>query len=179
MNKELHSPAILLRSYDLSETSLIIHWLSEEYGLIKTVVNGANTKKSKFSGTLDLYSLCEIHLRYSQKSDLHTLLSSIPITQFTGLRKEYLRLSLASYFGSLIEKGVASEQPAPELYDLLKRALNYSHEKPLEWKAVIYFEKELSRLFGYATSGEEIRKLYQLSPIVKKLRERIKGELTY
>jgi recombinational DNA repair protein (RecF pathway) len=50
------TPAILLRKMKLTETSLIVTWLTEHHGKLKTVAKGARQAKSRFAGRLDLFS---------------------------------------------------------------------------------------------------------------------------
>src|SRR5687767_15220007 len=65
--------AILLRKTKLTETSLIVTWLTAEHGKVKTVAKGALQPKSRFAGRLDLFFECEIQYVRSRKSDLHIL----------------------------------------------------------------------------------------------------------
>jgi len=90
-------PAILLRSYDLSETSLILHWLTQPFGIVKTVAKGAKGKKSSFLGKLELFTVCEIHFSFSKSgSELHSLLGVVVNDNCIGVRKSYQRLLVAS-----------------------------------------------------------------------------------
>jgi hypothetical protein len=45
---------IILRTRPLTETSLIVHWLTPEFGRMATVAKGARRAKSPFRGKLDL-----------------------------------------------------------------------------------------------------------------------------
>ena len=46
-----------------------------------------------------------------------------------------------------------AEHPAPELYDLLLRALKHLNEKAASLRAMEHFESELSRLLGIQQAG--------------------------
>ena len=67
------STGIITRLTKLTETSLIVHWCTEEHGLIKTVAKGARSPKSVFSGKLDLFFEAELNWVQSRKSELNTL----------------------------------------------------------------------------------------------------------
>ena len=142
--------AILLRKTRFGDTSLIITWLTQEHGKIKTVVKGALRPKSKFSGVLDLFFECEISFVRSAKTDLHTLREAELRAPREGLRGEYARVALASYFVELLELATEPEHASPELFDLLLRALRHLDEKPASRRALLHFESELVRLLGIA-----------------------------
>ncbi len=46
---------LVLRTRPLTETSLIVNWLTLELGRVSTVAKGARRAKSLFRGKLDLY----------------------------------------------------------------------------------------------------------------------------
>ncbi len=138
----------MLRKTLLSETSLIVTWLSERHGKIKTVAKGARRPKSVFTGKLDLFFDVEIQWVRSRKSDLHILKEAVLREPFAGLRERYARTQLAAYFVELIELVTEPEHAAPELYDLLRRAFVYLNNGEPTPRALLHFESELVRLIG-------------------------------
>ena len=133
--------AILLRKIRFSDTSLIITWMTEHHGKLKTIAKGASRSKSGFSGKLDLFFT-------SQKSDLHLLKEVVLKNPQEEIRKDYRRVQLASYFVELIEMTTESDHAVPELFDLLQRALNHLNTNPPSKRALLHFESELARLTG-------------------------------
>ena len=142
--------AILLRKTRFSETSLIVSWFTRDCGRLKTVVKGALRPKSRFAGTLDLFFDCEITFARSAKSELHTLREADLRDSRTGLRTDHRRVALASYFVELIELTTEPEHPAPELYDLLRRAFAFLDQNAAVPRALLHFESELARMLGIA-----------------------------
>lgn len=147
--------ATLLRTSPLTETSLIVHWCSDQKGLIKTAAKGALRPKSPFSGKLDLFFEAELIYIPSRSGDLHTLKEVSVLKPREGIRKSYLATLAAAYFVKWIELVAERETPIPELAGLLRRALDYLGERPATWKAVRHFENELARLCGLAVDGED------------------------
>ncbi len=140
--------AIVIRLTRLTETSLIVHWFTEAYGLVKTVAKGARRSKSKFNGQLDLFFGGEISFGLSRSGDLHAL-REVAIRQWReGLRKNYTSTLLAAYCCQLIEMAVEPGHPEPGLHDLLKRALDHLDTTPPGLRALHHFESELARLLG-------------------------------
>ena len=146
-----HSSGIIIRLTKLTETSLIVHWCTEEHGLIKTVAKGARRPKSGFAGKLDLFFQAEIIWVRSRKSELHTLREVAVSDYRESLRKKYTDTMLASYFGELIAAVVEPDHPIEELYGLLYRGLGYLDERGADMRALNYYEKEVARLLGLAS----------------------------
>jgi DNA repair protein RecO (recombination protein O) len=140
--------AIFLRKTKLTETSLIVTWFTETHGKIKTVAKGARQPKSKFAGALDLFFDCEIQFARSRKSELHILREVALREPHAGMRLDYGRVALGSYFVELIELVTEPDHPAPELYDLLGRAFGFLDAQPAALRALLHFEGELARLLG-------------------------------
>ena len=140
--------AIVIRLTRLTETSLIVHWFTEAYGLVKTVAKGARRSRSQFSGQLDLFFGGEISFSLARSSELHSL-REVAIRQWReGLRKNYSSTLLAAYCCQLIEMAVEPGHPEPGLHDLLKRALDHLDTTPPGLRALRHFESELARLLG-------------------------------
>lgn len=109
---------ILLRTYPLTETSLIVRWLTEEHGRISTVAKGARRDKSAFKGKLDLFFQCTFTFRRSPRSDLHQLGEVRLEKTRIPIRMNYLKLKQAAYWVTLLEMTTEVETPLEYLYDL-------------------------------------------------------------
>lgn len=144
--------AIVIRLTRLTETSLIVHWFTEAYGLVKTVAKGARRPKSPFAGQIDLFFGGEITIARSRRSELHSL-REVAIRQWReGLRRNYTSTLLAAYCCQLLEFAVEPEHPDPEMHDLLRRALDHLDAAPASLRALRHFESELARLLGVSHS---------------------------
>ncbi len=154
--------AILLRRIRYSESSLIITWLTEDHGKLKTIAKGAQRPKSSFAGVLDLFHETEISFARSSRSELHTLREARLLNPHEALRLDYDRLSLAAYFVELLERSTESDHPVPELFDLFGRAIVYLEREPANRRALLHFERELARLLGLAIGGSAVRALERM-----------------
>jgi DNA repair protein RecO (recombination protein O) len=142
--------AILVRLTRLTDTSLIVHWMTEEHGLVKTVAKGARRPKSPFAGKLDLFFGGEISLARARRGELHAL-REVMIAQWReGLRRDYTTTLLAGYCCQLLECAVEPEHPDPALHDLLRRALDHIDSRGPSLRALQHYEKELATLLGVA-----------------------------
>ncbi len=136
--------------HPLTDTSLIVHWLTEDHGLVRTVAKGARRPKSAFCGRLDLFFGGEIQYQRAKRGDLHAL-REVAIDQWReGLRGSYVSLLLAGYWCRLLGAVLEPEHPDPELYGLLRRGLDHVEADGPSRRALLHFEKELVRLLGMA-----------------------------
>lgn len=140
--------ATIIRLTRLTDSSLIVHWFSEEQGLVKTVAKGARRPKSPFAGQLDLFFEGEIVFQRGRRGDLHAL-REVSIRQWReGLRRNYRSTLFAAYCCQLLESAVEPEHPEPGLHDLLSRALNHVDSVEPGMRALRHYERELVRLLG-------------------------------
>ena len=112
------------------------------------MAKGALQSRSKFAGRLDLFFECEIQFSRSRKSELHALREVELHDPFDGLRLNYSRVALASYFVELIELVTEPEHAVAELFDLLRRAQRYLSSHTADLRALEHYENELAKLIG-------------------------------
>lgn len=139
--------ALLLRRYRFSETSFVIIWLTQEYGKLKTTARSVNKTGGCFAGKLELFSAAEIGFKLTKKSDLHSLVEVIPSDDWC-FPASYQTLLAASYFAELCDLVLETLHPAPEIFDLLQRALLFLQQQTPTRRAIEYFEKELVKALG-------------------------------
>jgi DNA repair protein RecO (recombination protein O) len=140
--------ATIIRLTRLTDSSLIVHWFSEEQGLVKTVAKGARRPKSPFAGQLDLFFGGEIAFQRAKRGELHGL-GEVSIRQWReGLRRNYSSTLFAAYCCQLLESAVEPEHPEPGLYNLLGRALDHADAVEPGLRALRHYERELARLLG-------------------------------
>src|SRR5437588_5781863 len=107
---------IVLRVYPLTETSLIVRWLTRELGRIATVAKGARRAKSPFRGKLDLFYLADFSFSRSRRSELHTLREVVLSETHSALREELAWFQQASYCAALAEQPTETETPLTTIF---------------------------------------------------------------
>jgi DNA repair protein RecO (recombination protein O) len=156
---------IILRTRPLTETSLIVHWLTPDFGRIATVARGAHRSKSPFLGKLDLFYLADFSFSRSRRSDLHTL-REVSLRETHGaLRRNLLLLHQAAYATAFVEQATETETPLPAVYDLMPGFLGHLCERPAKSQTVFAFELKLLHELGLKPDLGKTR----LSPGVKKI----------
>jgi DNA repair protein RecO (recombination protein O) len=114
---------IILRTHPLTETSLIINWLTPNFGRISTVAKGARRPKSSFSGKLDLFYEADFSFNRSRRSELHTLREVSLHQTNSALRGDIVKLSQAAYGAAFIVQTTEAETPLPGVFELFQKFL--------------------------------------------------------
>lgn len=160
---------IILRTRPLTESSLIVHWLTPDLGRFATVAKGARRAKSPFRGKLDLFYSAKLSFRRSRRSELHNLREISLLDTRPTLRRELAWLRQAAYGARFIEQVTETETPLPEVYELFEvflRRLTAAEPSPVP---VFAFELWLLREIGQQPSlGEST-----LSPGGRQIVERL------
>jgi len=139
--------AILLRRHRFSEHSLIVLWLTDRHGKVKTAVRSATRSGSPFAGRLELFTEAEIVFTPPKKGDLHSL-QELVVSSDPTLPSSYATILTASYFAELCDLFTEPMHPIPELFSLLQRAWGFLRKQAPSRRAVVHFETELARLLG-------------------------------
>lgn len=156
---------LILRVRPLTETSLIIHWLTREFGRIATVAKGARRPKSPLLGKLDLFYLADFLFSRSRRSDLHTL-REVNLREIHGaIRQDIFKLRHAAYATAFIEQATETETPLPEVYELLREFLACLSREKTATQIILAFELKLLRELGLEPNLTDSR----LAPGTKKI----------
>jgi DNA repair protein RecO (recombination protein O) len=140
--------AICLRSYDWSETSQVVCFLTRRLGSVRLVAKGSKRPKSKAGGPIDV--LAEGDLVCTVKDQgLGTLIEFRQDAYRPHLRKDAHRLYSALFCIELTGETLAQQDPHPEVFDLLHNALTRLDTPDSAPQAVLaYFQWRLLRRIG-------------------------------
>lgn len=146
---------IILRTRPLTETSLIVEWLTPDLGRLSAVAKGARRPKSSFRGQIDLFYQAEFSFVRSSHSELHTLREVKLLNPHALIRQNLDQLEQAAYCTKLIEKTTESETPIPDVYQALSTFLDELPKHPALPQGVFGFQMKLLETFGLAPNLEE------------------------
>jgi DNA repair protein RecO (recombination protein O) len=153
---EERASGIILRTRPLTETSLIVQWLTSDAGRISTVAKGARRPKSPFLGKLDLFYEADFSFVRSRKSELHTLRELGLRQTHAKLREDLSRLHAAAYCAVLLEQGTERETPIPEFYALAVDTLQFLDQSNPTAAFVFGLELKFLALSGMIPSFEGV-----------------------
>jgi DNA repair protein RecO (recombination protein O) len=172
MDERTHG--LILRIRPLTETSLIVHWLTPDLGRIATVAKGARRPKSPFRGKLDLFFHADFSFQRSRRSELHNLREVALRETNEALRREMTYLQQASYCAALIEQTTETETPLPEISQLMSDLLTHLPSQPPQPQTIFAFETKLLAELGMKPDLAETK----LSAGTKQILQRF-GELDW
>jgi DNA repair protein RecO (recombination protein O) len=156
---------IVLRIQPLTETSLIVHWLTLNLGRIATVAKGARRTKSPFAGKLDLFYLADFSFSRSRRSDLHNLREMKLQETHGAIREDIVKLQQAAYAANFIVQATETETPLPEIFKLLRGFLKHLCGQKPQPQNIFTLELKLLRELGLEPDFDES----QLTPGAKKI----------
>jgi DNA repair protein RecO (recombination protein O) len=148
---------VILRTRPLTETSLIVHWLTRDQGRLATVAKGARRTKSVFRGKLDLFYTGEFSFSRSRHSELHTLREVGLQGTHQELRQDLARLQQACYCANLIEQATELETPLPRVFDMFSGVLDHLANIGAQPQNIFAFELKLLRESGLQPELEKTR----------------------
>ena len=148
---------IILRTRPLTETSVIVNWLTPDCGRISTVAKGARRPKSPFAGKLDLFYLAEFSFTRSQRSELHALREVKLKSLNSSLREDMGWLQHAAYCTRLIEQATETDTPLPAIYHLLHGVLENIPNHPAQPQTIFAFELKFLHELGLAPDLDDVK----------------------
>lgn len=120
----LKTEGIVLKSFDLRETSRIAVFFTKEYGKVSGVLKGIRKDHKKFGSSVDRFSVNDIVYYQYRNSDLH-LISHCDLRQFFYPIRQDLKKSLAaSYILELVNLIMPSEEKNEKIYRLMMDFFN-------------------------------------------------------
>lgn len=162
---------IILRTRPYLETSLIVQWLTRDFGRISTLARGTRRPKSPFRGKLDLYFQGEITFKRSRRSTLHTLNEISLCNLNTHLRTSPTLLQQMTYAVRLIELATETDSPVPEVYDLLIEFTSHLGNTAQGPVLVLAFETRFLDDIGLAPPADDPTLSPAASSILRQLRQ--------
>jgi len=139
---------VILRVLPLTESSLIVDWITADFGRISTAAKGATRSKSPFRGKLDLFFRAEISFTRNRRSDLHALREIEVSDTHAALRKDLALLEQAAYCAKLLVQTTETETPVLALFQLFEQFLHELVQSPARARTVFAFELKLLHELG-------------------------------
>lgn len=114
---------LVLRNLRHGETSRIATLFTRELGKVGVIAKGARVPASPFGASLELFSHGSFVLYYRPGRELQFLQSGSLEHEFRGLVRDHDRYRLASALVEFLDRVLTGEEPAGELFDFARRAL--------------------------------------------------------
>jgi DNA repair protein RecO (recombination protein O) len=111
--------ALVLRTYNLTESSKIVVLLTSLKGKVRAVAKGVRRAKGKFGSALEPIPHVEAEVYYKEGRDLQTLAQAATRESFPSIRSDLKRLGVASVMCELMEQFVQENEESSQSFVLL------------------------------------------------------------
>ncbi len=157
----LTSEAVVLRTWPLRESDLIVSFFTRDYGRMKGVAKAALKSRKRFGGALEPMTLARAWFAERPRQEL------VRLDQLEILRSplsgpvDHVRLAVLSFFAELIDEALPEHDPQETVFRLLVSVLEVTSAAPpsapangaaLEiapsWMPLTYFSLWMTRLMG-------------------------------
>jgi DNA repair protein RecO (recombination protein O) len=140
--------AIVIGGHNLGEADRIIPFFTRKLGKVRAVARGARRVRSRYGGSLELFTLGQLVFFEWPNRTLHKINEFSVIEPFAGLKADLGRLGRGAYLVELAGASVEEGEPNEEIFLLLRDALTLLvlHDEP---RVVRSFEIRLLRIVGY------------------------------
>jgi len=146
--------AIVLRTVEFSETSLVVTLFTREFGKIGALAKGARRPKAPFDSALDVLTLCRIVFLHKSSEALDLLTEAKLLRRFRPAGRDLSSLYAGYYVAELLRDLTDDCDPHPELFDLADETLEALAAGDAVSRRVVRFELGALRLLGHLPSLE-------------------------
>ncbi len=115
--------ALVLRTIDFSETSLVVWLFTREFGKIGALAKGARRLKNPFESALDVLALCRIVFLHKSSEALDLVTEARLLRRFRPTGRNLAGLYAGYYVAELLGDLTDDNDPHPELFDLADETL--------------------------------------------------------
>jgi DNA repair protein RecO (recombination protein O) len=144
----VRSPALVLRSWDVFETSTVATLFTRELGKVSGLAKGARRLKSPMHGGLDLLAISDIVLLHKASDALDLIIEAALIERFEPLRRDLAALYAGYYIAELLSDLTDFHDPHPRLFDAASVTLRHLGDPGLRPRRVYRFELACLRELG-------------------------------
>ncbi len=116
--------AIVLKSFDLRETSRLVTFYTREFGKIKGVLKGIRKDFKKFGSSVEKFSVNDIVFYQHRNSDIHLVSQCDMKEYYFPIRQDIKRMTAASYILELVDAIMPAEQKNEDIYELILQYLS-------------------------------------------------------
>ena len=142
--------ALVLRTIDFSETSLVVWLFTREFGKIGALAKGARRLKNPFESALDVLTLCRIVFLHKSSEALDLVTEAKLLRRFRPTGRNLAGLYAGYYVAELLGDLTDENDPHPELFDLADETLAALAAGEVVHRRLARFELGALRFLGHS-----------------------------
>jgi DNA repair protein RecO (recombination protein O) len=147
--------ALVLRTIDFSETSLVVTLFTREFGKIGALAKGARRPKNPFESALDVLTLCRIVFLHKTSEALDLVTEAKLLRRFRPAGRNLAGLYAGYYVAELLGELTDENDPHPELFDLADETLAALAMGEAVPRRTVRFELGALRFLGHQPSLDQ------------------------
>ena len=151
MPTPLSSEAVVLKSIDYSDTSLIVRLFTEQFGKVTVIAKGARRPKRSSAGILRPPNHIAVWYRYKEGREIQTLTQSEFVTRYPRLSTDLAKSAAAMVTIEMLDRAVHDFDPHPVLFRLVTSTLGRLDQSEGDVTVILHFyQLQLARQLGFA-----------------------------
>lgn len=137
--------AVVIKRRNQGEADRVLTLFSYDKGRISAIAKGARKQKSKYGGSVELFTECDFILNSGKTFEIVS--EAFPLRHFLSEETDLTLISEAHFFAELTIKVIVEEHPVPAIYDALAFCLeNLNSLNPLLLK--VYYISQILKVLG-------------------------------
>jgi len=148
----LTSEAIILRTWPVHESDLIVSFFTRDYGRMRGVAKAALKSRKRFGGALEPMTLARAWFAERPRQELARLDQLEIIRSPLSSPVDHTRMAVLSFYAELIDEALPERDPQDAVFRLLVSVLEQTSavdsETAQSWMALTYFSLWMTRLMG-------------------------------
>ena len=146
----VHSPAVVLRRFSYSDTSIIARCFTQEMGKISFMIRGAKRKKSPQTAFYEPMNHLDLVFYYNERRDMQTVSKTSFATTYKNIHGDLKRIAYGMAVIELTEKTITDHDPHSDLFIVLLNILHAIDTRAEQLNLVYwYYQIKLLTLLGF------------------------------
>jgi DNA repair protein RecO (recombination protein O) len=143
----LSSEAVVLRTWPVRESDLIVSFFTRDYGKVRGVAKSALKSRKRFGGALEPMTVARAWFAERPRQELVRLDQLEIIRSPLSTPIDSARLTVLSFFAEVLDEALPDHDPQETVFRLLLAVLDQTTaEQP--WMPLTYFSLWMTRLMG-------------------------------
>jgi DNA repair protein RecO (recombination protein O) len=148
----LTSETVVLRTWPVHESDLIVSIFTRDYGRMRGVAKAALKSRKRFGGALEPMTLARAWFVERPRQELVRLDQLEIIRSPLSAPVDHARMAVLSFFAEVIDEALPERDPQETVFRLVVSVLEQAHAMKSEmvhpWMALTYFSLWMTRLMG-------------------------------
>ncbi len=169
--------ALVLRSVNYSDSSLIVRLFSRDYGKISIIAKGARRSKDGTGALLQPPNHLALTYRHKDGRDLQTLISAEFEARYPNLSADMAHSAAAMLAVEMLDRATDEDDPQPLLFRLIIALLGALNAQPSDPLLLMqFYQLHLARQLGFAPQLDTC--IHCGRPLVSAVVELVAGHLS-